>query len=147
MYNNMKVLKMMGLGLLMLGASQMISCSKSNSDSPVDQYIEILENATKQAEKISSLQELNEVQSVVTREEAQTLLMSAKDYELSDSEKSKLKKATDKFLKVAFEKSMEYSNLPEDIKKESKAQVDLAIEAVNKHIDNAKTLGEISGVR
>ena len=122
------------------------SCSKS-TDNPVDKYCEILEQATEQASKINSIEDLSNIQSVISPEKAQELIRTSADYELTDSDKGKLKKTMDKLIKVAFEKSMEFSNYPEEIKKNSQMQIDLAIEAANRTIDNAKTLGEISGVR
>lgn len=142
-----RILGYLSLAVLFIAAIQFSSCGGGNSDSPVEKYIEILDKATAEAENISSLSELANVQSVVSQEEAQALIQNSKDYELTSSDKEKLKKATDKLLKVAFEKSMEFSNLPDNLKEASKSQMEMAIDLANKRIDEAKTLGEISGVK
>ena len=142
-----RILGYLSLAVLFIASIQLSSCGGGNSDSPVEKYIEILDKATAEAENISSLSELANVQSVVSQEEAQALIQNSKDYELTSSDKEKLKKATDKLLKVAFEKSMEFSNLPDNLKEASKSQMEMAIDLANKRIDEAKTLGEISGVK
>lgn len=141
-----KIFSLLIVSLTIFAGALLTSCGNTEP-SPVDKYLEILEKATVQAEKITSLSELANVQSVVSQEEARELIENAKDYKLTSSDKEKLKKATDKLLRIAFEKSIEFSNLPDGMKASSKAQIDMAIDAANSRIDEAKTLGEISGMR
>lgn len=122
------------------------SCSKGGN-SPVDQFVEILDQATKKAEKISSMQDLLNVQQIISPEEAMSIIRENSDYELTDKDRDKLKKSYDKLLRVAYEKTAEYGGLPEELKKQTEAQIDLYIEAANNGIDSAKTLGDLSGIR
>ena len=122
------------------------SCGKSGN-TPVDQFTDLLEQATQKAEKISSMADLVNVQEIISPEDAMKILQENADYKLSDSDKDKLKKSYDKLLKVAYEKTAEYSGLPDEYKKQAKAQVDLIIEAANNSIDQAKTLGDLNHMR
>ena len=142
----MKNVTFLFAALFIFCAAQFSSCSKSEN-TPVDRYVEIIEEATKQAEQIKSMDEMANIQSVISPEDAQELIKSSYDYQLTDSDKEKLKKATDKLIKVAFEKTVKFSNFSETDKKNAEMQIDLAIEAANKYIDNATTLGQISGMR
>ena len=142
-----KLISTLCLAFFLITGLQLSSCAGgSDSNSPVAQYVELLEKATKQIEGISNLEELKDVQRGVESQQATTLLLESKDYVLTDSDKEKLKKATDKMLKAVFDKSIELSGLEEDMKKTMKDQSELAIEAVNKNIDKATTLGQINGL-
>ena len=135
------------IGLLIFSFSLgIVSCGKS-SNSPVDQYVDILDEATKKAEKISSMADLMNVQSIISPEDALAIVSKNSDYVLTDSDKDKLKKSYDKLLRVAYDKTTEFGGLSDEVKKQTKAQVDLIIEAANKGIDNAKTLGDLNGIR
>ena len=136
------------LGILMiLGACQLSSCGKGGGNSPVDQYVEVLDQATKKAEQISSMSDLLNVQAIISPQEAMNIINENADYELTDSDKNKLKKSYDKLLRVAYDKTIEFGGLSEDMKKQTKAQIDLIIDAANKGIENAKTFGELNGIR
>lgn len=132
--------------LLMVVALQITSCSKKES-TPVDKYIEILDRSIQQAQKINSIEDMTNFQSVISPEEAQEIIKSSYDYELTDSDKEKLKKTTDKLIRVAFDKTLKFSNFNDEAKKNAETQIDIAIQAANTYIDNAKTLGQISGMR
>ena len=140
---NFKIL--LGLFVIFVGG-QLISCSK-HSNTPVDQYVEILDEAVKKANEIKSYDELTNVQAIISPEDAMEIMNSYSDYELTDKDKEKLKKSFDKLLKVAYEKTAEYGGLPEEMKKTAMRQSELIIEAANKKIDNANTLGDIAGIK
>lgn len=142
----MKKLKFLLFVALTFGCTYIVSCSKSGN-SPVDQYVELLDQATKKAEKISSMSDLTNVQGIISPQEAMKIVSDNSDYELTDNDKEKLKKSYDKLLKVAYEKTAEYGGVPEEYKEQVKTQVDLIIEAANKGIDNAKTLGDLNGIQ
>lgn len=141
----MKKFKILIMVIMAVATIQLWSCSKGGN-SPVDQYVEILENATNKAEKISSMSELLDVQAIISPEKAMQILKDNADYELTDKDKAKLKKCYDKLLKVAYDKTAEYGGLPAELREQTKAQVDLVIEVANKGIDNAKTLGDLRGI-
>lgn len=122
------------------------SCGKGGNN-PVDQYVEILDQATKKAEQINSMSDLVNVQAIISPEDAAEIVRQNADYELTDKDKEKLKKSFDKLLKVAYEKTAEFGGLPESMKDQAKAQVDLLIEGANISIDQAKTLGDLNGIR
>lgn len=132
--------------LLLILSGMAFSCSKSGGD-PVDEYVGLLETATKKAEQIKSASDLMNVQEIISPEDAMEIMRNHSTYELTDKDKDKLKKSYDKLLRVAYDKTIEYGGLPEEIKEQTKAQVDLIIDAANKSIDNAKTLGELNGIR
>ena len=142
----MKKLKFLLSFVILLAACQLSSCGKGGN-SPVDQYVEILDNATKQAEKINSMSDLMNVQQIISPEDAMEIVRNNADYKLSDSDKDKLKKSYDKLVRVAYDKTAEYSGLPEEMKDQLKGQVELVIEAANKAIDAAQTMGELNGMR
>ena len=130
--------------IAMVGVS---SCRKHHGNSPVDQYVEILDAAIEKTEKINSFEDLTDVQQIINPQEALEIVQKNAGYELTDNDKEKLKKSFDKLLKVAYNKTIEYGGVPESMKEATKAQVDLIIDAANKGIDNAKTLGELNGIR
>lgn len=132
----------LGIALLVF-IFQLSSCGNSDN-TPVGQYISLLDKVTEQVKDAQSVADISNIQSLLQKDGITELLQDSKDYELSDSDKDKIKKATDKFLKAAFEKSIELSNLPEELKEASKSQMELATEASNKYIDNAKTLGDLT---
>ena len=123
------------------------SCSKGGSSSPVDEYINILDEATKKTEQIKSYDDLTNVQSIISPEEAMKIVRDNADYVLTDNDKDKLKKSYDKLLKVAYEKTAKFGGLPEEMQKNALMQADLVIEAANKQIDRANTMGDLMGLR
>lgn len=129
--------------ILLMLALQLPSC-KGLGNSPVDQYISILDKASEQINNATSYEDISNIQALMEKDGVPELLQNAKDYELTDSDKDKIKKASDKLLKVIYEKSWELTNLPDELKEATKSQMNLAIEAANLHIDNAKTLGELT---
>lgn len=142
----MKKLGLISILVLSLGAFLMVACGKKE-DTPVDQFIEVMDQATKKAEEIKSMADVYNVQEILSPQEGWEIIRNNADYPLTDSDKKKLKKSFDKLLRVGYEKTVEYSGLPEELKKQSLAQVDLIIEGANKMIDNAQTFGEISGIK
>ena len=143
----MKSIKIfVGLILMMAVAFCMDSCGKG-SQSPVDEYVAILDEAAEKAEKISSMQDLLNVHEIISPEAAMNVANNNADYVLSKSDKEKLKKSYDKLLKVAYEKTAEYGGLPQDVMKQTKNQINLFIEAANDRIDGSQTLGELVGIR
>ena len=130
---------------LLFGSGLLASSCGGDGNTPVDQYVKLLEEATEEIKGINSIEELQNVESGTTSMQAQFILKESKDYVLTDSDKEKIKKASDKMLRMVFEKSLELSSLPDNIKDSMKGQADLAVDAVNKNIDKATTLGEING--
>lgn len=120
-------------------------CHKS-ANTPVDEYIGILDRATEKAEKISSMNDLLNVQEIISPEAALEIVKENSGYQLTDKDKDKLKKSYDKLLRVAYDKTAEYGGLPDEYKEQAKAQVELIIEAANKSIDAASTLGDLNGI-
>ncbi|MCH5228874.1 MAG: hypothetical protein J1F12_02635 [Muribaculaceae bacterium] len=124
-----------------------VSCGKGGGNTPVDQYVEVLDQAREKTEKINSTADLLNFQDIVNPQDAWNIIKDNSEYVLTDSDKDKLKKSYDKLLKVAYEKTIEYGGLPDEMKDATKAQVDLIIDAANKGIDNAKTLGDLNAIR
>lgn len=139
-----KTVKLFLMGCLCLVALTIASCSSSNSDSPVGQYVDIINKMTDQLEKINSLQEAQNVQAVISPEDAMELFNKYSDYKLTDGDKDKIKEAQDKMLRTVMKKSIEFSNISEEMKKASEAQIDLAIDAANLKIDKAETFGDLN---
>lgn len=126
------------LATVLLGA-----CAHHSSHSPVAQYVNLLEEATQKAENISSLTELVNVQDIISPEDARQIIIDNRDYPLTDDDKKALKKSFDKLIRVAYEKTAEFGNLSETMKKDSKKQVEMVIDINNKKIDAANTMGDL----
>ncbi|MCH5240874.1 MAG: hypothetical protein J1F67_00400 [Muribaculaceae bacterium] len=119
----------------------LLACGKGGN-TPVDQIVILLDQAVEKTQSINSVTQLNDVQNIISPEDVWTIIRENADYELSNSDKSKLKKSYDKLVKAAYEKSCEF--IPNDeMKKLMKNQLDLWTEGIKKNIDNAKTLGQI----
>ncbi|MCH5239737.1 MAG: hypothetical protein J1F38_05900 [Muribaculaceae bacterium] len=120
------------------------SCSKGG-DSPVDKYVEVIDQATKNAKNLKSL-DYAELQSLISPETAQQIASEFQDYQLTEKDKKKLKKSCDSFMEVLYDKLLEYSEIPDEYKDQIKSQRDLVISALNQKIDAAETLGDIDHV-
>lgn len=138
----MKHLKLIVLTLTLIASSFVISCEKSNS--PIDQFVEVLDETSAKVEKCTSLDELTNLQ---TNEAAMTIERENADYKLTDNDKKKLKKSMEKLLTVAFDKTLELQGLSEVGKEMKETQLKLMVEAVNQQIDKADTFGEIGGLK
>lgn len=139
----MKKIKFIFSLLVILATVQLSSCGKS--DSPVNQIVEILDQATQKTEAISNAAELANVQNIISPDDIWKIIKENSDYELTKGDKEKLKKSYNKLVKTAYEKTSEY--LPsEDTKKSIKSQLDLMMEAIDRNIDEATTLGNIRGM-
>lgn len=123
-----------------------LSCGK-RSTTPVDEYVTILDEATEKAEKIASMQDLLNVKEIISPEAAMQIVRENSDYKLTKGDKEKLKKSYDRLLKVAYEKTAEYGGLPEEVRKQTKDQIQLFIDAANTGIDRAQTMGDLMGDR
>ena len=139
---DMKQLKLFLLLTSVFIFAGFISCSK-NENTPVDQYVELIEEAIQKLENIKSSEGIENIANIMQNPKAQELDKEYADYVLTEADKKKLKKSLDKLIHVAYDKTMEYAGLPENIIKLKKAQVDMMVEAANQQIDNATTLGEI----
>ena len=129
-------------GIVILGLTiNLSSCESSNT--PVDRLVEIIDKATEQVKDSKSNDALDNIQSAMVADGAEALIKDNADYELTDSDKSKLKKSMEKLVRAAFEKSITYYNFDDDVKKNLRAQIDMAVAGINTTIDNAKTLSEI----
>ena len=127
--------------VILLAAVSFNSCGKGG-DTPVDQIVELLDEATKKTEAINSMAELSDVKNIISPQEVWNIIRDNSDYELTKGDKEKLKKSYNKLVHVAFEKTSEY--VPSDeLKKAVKSQLDLMMEAIDKNIDDASTLGDI----
>lgn len=117
-----------------------ISCNKG--DSPVDQIVVLLDKATEKTAEIQSFADLTNVNNIISKEDIWSIIKNNKDYKLTKGDKEKLKKSYNKLVKEAYEKSCEF--VPsDDMKKVVKNQLDLFMEAIDKNIENAETLGDI----
>lgn len=117
--------------------------SCGNSDSPVDRLTAIIDKATEQVKDSKSNDALENIQSAMVTDGAEALIKDNANYELTNSDKNKLKKSMEKLVKAAFEKSISYYNFDESVKKNLRSQIDMAVAGINTTIDQAKTLGEI----
>lgn len=133
--------------IVTLFATCLLSACGKGGTTPVDEYVAILDAATEKAEKISSKEDLLNVKDIISPEAAMKIMRDNADYELTGSDKEKLKKSYDKLLRVAYEKTAEYGGLPDAIKEQTKDQIQLFIDAANEGIDRAHTMGELVGVR
>ncbi|MCH5227170.1 MAG: hypothetical protein J1F16_05060 [Muribaculaceae bacterium] len=141
----MKKVKLI-LGLIVcLVSVAAISCSKTHT--PVDRIVEIFEDATQKVNNVTSLSDLLNVQEILSQDEVLAIVRDNPDYHLTDSDKERLKKSFDKLLRTAFDKTVELGKVGDDMKKNSKDQVNLVIEGINQSIDQANTLGEIKAIR
>lgn len=116
-------------------------CHRSNT--PVDEYVAILEQAAEKVEQISSFGELMDVNEIISPDEALEVIHNNPDYPLTDKDKERLKQSYDRLLRASYEKTLEYGDFPESIKKQTRKQMELYIETANSGIDRAKTLGEL----
>ncbi|MCH5233072.1 MAG: hypothetical protein J1E78_05465 [Muribaculaceae bacterium] len=140
----MKLSKFLFAGCLAAAMSVAVSCGKSNN--PVDQYVDVLDKAISTMEKVNSAEELSTAQSLISPEDAAEIVRNNADYELTEADKEKLKKAEHKLIDLSIEKTLKYNNLPEEYKEAAKAQMELLIDANDKRIDNAKTLGDLGNL-
>lgn len=119
----------------------LFACGK-HEDSPVDQIVTLLDQATEKTQNITSVAQLNDVQNIISPEDVWNIIQENANYKLSNSDKDHLKKSYDKLVRVAYEKSCEFVS-SDEMKKLMKNQLDLLMEGIKKNIDNAETLGEI----
>lgn len=138
----MKALKTFTFSLLSLFCLNIVSCNDSGSKA-VDQYIETLDRATEKVEEINNFSELLNYKEIISSEEVEKIISQNPDYLLSDSDKERIKKSYDKLLKTAYEKTIQYSGLPEAYQKEANTKIEMLIHKANYGIDNAETLGEL----
>lgn len=128
----------------LLAMVQFTSCGKGGN-SPVDQYVEIIQDTTKKVKELNSIN-INDMQTLLSPEAAKKLSEENADYELTDKDKSKLKKACGDLVKAVYDKVLEYNDeVPEALKSQLKSQKDMVVAAIDQLIDNSKTLGEIDG--
>lgn len=142
----MKYFRILLTLLVVLTAVGLDSCGKKSGNSPVDQYVGLLDAATEKAQDINSFEDLVNVQQIISPKEARDIIMENQDYELTDKDKKRLKKSYDKLLRVAYDKTTEVGGLSESMKKDTKKQIDMVIDITNKNIDNATTMGDLLGL-
>lgn len=120
----------------------------SKNNPYVDKYIEILEKAYFEIYNINSPEELTKMKSVIDPNEAYSLKLNSKDYILSPKDKERLKIATDNLFTILTEKQLLYGGFSEEQKRNFKEsnQLEEMIRIANISIDNAKTLGDVSGI-
>ncbi|MCH5235434.1 MAG: hypothetical protein J1E16_09065 [Muribaculaceae bacterium] len=119
----------------------LFACGKGGN-TPVDQIVVLLDQATEKTQDINSVAQLNDVQNIISPQEIWTIIENNSDYQLTDSDKNKLKKSYERLVKAAYDKSCEF--VPSDeMKKVMKNQLDLMMEGIRNNIDAATTLGQI----
>ena len=139
----MKHLKLL-LGFIVIFAALQISSCGKGSGSPVDQIVEMLDEAADKTDKITSEASLLNVQNLISPDEIYKIINDNSDYELTKGDKEKLKKSYNHLVKSVYDKTSEF--VPsEEMKKVVKNQLDLMMEGINRSIDNATTLGSIKG--
>ena len=139
----MKHLKLL-LGFIVIFAALQISSCGKGFGSPVDQIVEMLDEAADKTDKITSEASLLNVQNLISPDEIYKIINDNSDYELTKGDKEKLKKSYNHLVKSVYEKTSEF--VPsEEMKKVVKNQLDLMMEGINRSIDNATTLGSIKG--
>lgn len=142
-----KILRILFSGFIILATCQLTSCGGGKDNTPVDQIVEVLDKTARQAEELTGDSDLSTIQNVIYPEEAVEIIRNNYDYVLSDNDKKKLKKSFDNLLKVAYEKTAEVANFPDEMKKSTMSQLKLVTDGVNSMIENANTLGELSQFR
>ena len=121
------------------------SCHKEGN-TPVDQYISLLDEATEKTKKISNISELINVPGIISQEDALAIIRANPYYKLSEKDKTRIKKSFEHLLRSAFEKTIEFSQMSSLDKEQAKTQIDLIIAAANKKIDQATSLGDLGGI-
>ena len=138
------IIKFLCLTVVIAVAVQFLSCS--GNDSPIGKYVELVNKVTDEVTSINSLEELRDIDQADYAAQLSEIMQTSGNYELTDSDKEKLKKAYDRFLNEFFKKTLDLSNLPDEIKETMSSQKELAIERVNTSIENSKTLSEIQSI-
>lgn len=126
-----------------LAVCQLYSCGKS-SNSPVDQYIEVIDQTTKQVEDLKVIN-YEDMQSLLSPEAAKKIAQEYGEYELTDKDKEKLKKSCGNLMKAVYNKIIDSDEVPQEMKKQLKTQEGLVVAAVDQLVDNARTLGQLDG--
>lgn len=129
-------------GCIIAIAAALSSCS--SGESPALKIAEEFNSLSAQIEKAApdtkSLESIEEVNSKVG-EEMETLMKENADYELTDDDRSALKKAMKNFLETSLKKSMEVAGQKtEGIEETVNTMMEMK---VNPQIDAAKTLGDL----
>ena len=137
------IMKKIAYLFVILSAVLVCACHHSWTNSPVAQYVALLDAAAEKAENISSLNELVNVQDIINPQEAKQIIIDNRDYPLSDDDKKALKKSFDKLIRIAYEKTAEYGDLSDSMKKDTKKQIEMIVDFSNKRIDAANTLGDL----
>lgn len=139
----MKKFKFLTLLLTLLTLSVMGSCGKGGN-TPVDQYAAAIDSATEQIKNLKESEDINAKD--IPPQKALAVSEKYSDYPLTDSDKDKLKKSFDKYVKALFDKIAERVGGHDEVKEQIKSQAKLIIEATNSHIEEAQTLGELGKV-
>ena len=141
----MKNFKIAFAVVAIFGLLQFASCHKKG-DTPVDRYIEVLEQTTEKIKDLS-YEDMTNVEEILSPKAALEISREYSDYTLSDSDKKRLKSASDKMVHAVFDKISEFDEVPHVMKNQFKSQSKLVIEALNEHIEKARTLGELDAVQ
>ena len=135
----MKLFKTIFSFFLLFSICQLSSC---RHNTPVDQIVEILDQAAQKTKELQNPDELTNIRNVVSPDDVWNIIRENADYKLTDGDKDKLKDSFNKLISAAYDKSAEFVN-DEDSKKMVKSQLDLMTKAIDNNIDRANTLGEI----
>ena len=135
----MKKFKVLFSLLLVFSLCQLSSCHK---ETPVDQIVEILNQATQKVKQIQDPAELSNIRNVVSPEDVWNIIRENGEYQLTDHDKDELKKSYNELMTAAYDKSAEFVN-DDESKKTVKSQLDLMMRAIDNNIDRANVLGDI----
>ena len=139
----MKKTKFIGLFLSLVSFVMIASCGKGGN-TPVDQYVAAIEQATEQLKNLSDSDNINTKD--IPPQKALDISEKYADYKLTDDDKEKLKKSFDKYVKALFEQLANQAGLPESMKPQIKNQSKLVLEAINAHIEEAATMADLGRV-
>ena len=137
----MKVSRLLSSGILFLAAMALLSCVRQT---PVDRYTEIMGKLTEEIEKCQDISDITRISNSRLGEESTAIIQENADYELTDSDKEKIKEANDRMMQAIFNKTVELSGIPTEMHSRVQAQMNTTIEMFNAEIDNSKTLGDLS---
>lgn len=139
----MKQLKYLLSLLVIMAGCTLYSCGKGEQ-TPVDQYVDVIEQTTKNVENLKEV-DLTNMQELLSPQAAHKIAEEYADYQLTDKDKDKLKKSCRKLMKAVYKKVLEYDQLNEAMKQQLKGQEDMVVSAVDQLIDHSQTLGQIDG--
>lgn len=138
----MKHLKFLIICILFPALGLCVSCS--SEPTPVDKYVELIDQATEKIEAIESPDQVGNIMDFLQNEEAMELDREYADYELTDNDKKKLKSSIKKLTEATLNVMLEFGGLSDQTKEQKQLQIKMITDMVDKKIDDASTLGQVS---